>query len=54
MLLAGDRLTNSGDRISAIADSLGYESESAFSAAFRRIMSCSPRQYKRVRNPLAA
>jgi len=30
MLLAGDRLTNSGDSIAAIALSPGYESESAF------------------------
>jgi AraC-like DNA-binding protein len=30
MLLAGERLTNSGDPIFIIALSLGYESESAF------------------------
>jgi AraC-like DNA-binding protein len=47
MLLAGDRLKNSGDSISAIASSLGYESESAFSKAFRRVMDGSPRQYRR-------
>ena len=35
MLLAGDRLVNSGDPISVIALSLGYESESAFSTAFK-------------------
>jgi AraC-like DNA-binding protein len=51
MLLAGDRLVNSGDPISAIALSLGYESESAFSTAFKRVMGCSPRQYSRGRNP---
>jgi AraC-like DNA-binding protein len=45
MLLAGDRLKNSDDSISAIASSLGYESESAFGKAFRRVMDCSPRQY---------
>lgn len=50
MLLAGDRLTNSGDPISIIALSLGYESESAFSKAFKRVMGCSPRQYSRGRN----
>ncbi len=49
MLLAGDRLTNSSDALSAIALSLGYESESAFSAAFKRVMGCSPRQYSRRR-----
>jgi AraC-like DNA-binding protein len=50
MLLAGDRLTNSGDPISVIALSLGYESESAFSTAFKRVMGCSPRQYSRGRD----
>jgi AraC-like DNA-binding protein len=35
MLLAGDKLSNSGDPVSVIALSLGYESESAFSTAFR-------------------
>jgi AraC-like DNA-binding protein len=47
MLLAGDRLKNSDDSISVIALSLGYESESAFGKAFRRVMGCSPRQYGR-------
>jgi AraC-like DNA-binding protein len=47
MLLAADRLKNSSDRLSAIAQSLGYESESAFGKAFRRVMGCSPRQYTR-------
>jgi AraC-like DNA-binding protein len=50
MLLAGDRLSNSSDPISVIALSLGYESESAFSTAFKRIMGSSPRQYSRVRS----
>jgi AraC-like DNA-binding protein len=49
MLLAGDRLMNSHDSVSAIALSTGYESESAFSFAFKREMGCSPRQYCRVR-----
>jgi AraC-like DNA-binding protein len=47
MLLAADRLKNSSDGLSAIAQSLGYESESAFSKAFRRVMGRSPRQYTR-------
>jgi AraC-like DNA-binding protein len=45
MLLAGDRLKNSDDSISIIALSLGYESESAFGKAFKRVMGCSPKQY---------
>ena len=47
MLLAGDRLENSGDPVSVVARMLGYESESAFSTAFKRVMGCSPRQYGR-------
>jgi AraC-like DNA-binding protein len=47
MLRAGDRLAHSGDPISAIALSLGYTSESAFSTAFKRVMGCSPRHYGR-------
>ena len=50
MLLAGDRLVNSSDSISVIARSLGYESESAFSTAFKRVTGRSPRQYGRGRN----
>ena len=47
MLLAGDRLRNSDDSISIIGLSLGYESESAFGKAFKRVMGCSPRQHGR-------
>jgi AraC-like DNA-binding protein len=47
MLLAGDRLANSSDPVSVVALSLGYESESAFSTAFKRVMGASPRQYSR-------
>ncbi|WP_428029954.1 AraC family transcriptional regulator [Ancylobacter sp.] len=47
MLLACDRLQNTGDSIGVIALALGYESESAFSTAFKRLMGCSPRQYGR-------
>jgi AraC-like DNA-binding protein len=53
MMLAGDRLTHSSDPLSAIAQDLGYESESAFSTAFKRVMGCSPRQYGRDRDPAA-
>jgi AraC-like DNA-binding protein len=47
MLLAADRLENSSDSISVIALSLGYESESAFSTAFKRVTGRSPRRYSR-------
>jgi AraC-like DNA-binding protein len=54
MLLAGDRLVNSSEPISVISLSLGYESESAFSTAFKRVMGCSPRQYGRGRSPASS
>ena len=44
----------SGEPVSVIALSLGYESESAFSTAFKRVMGCSPRQYSRGRNPASS
>jgi AraC-like DNA-binding protein len=47
MLLAGDRMANTSDSISEIARSLGYESASAFTKAFKKIIGCSPRQYSR-------
>ena len=50
MLRAAHRLTNSKDPISLIASSSGYESESAFGTAFKRVMGCSPRQYGRLGN----
>jgi len=53
MLLAADRLKNSGDGLCAIAQSLGYESESAFGKAFRRVIGYSPRQYTRSTLPSA-
>jgi AraC-like DNA-binding protein len=47
MLLACDRLEHASDPIATVAEALGYESESAFSTAFKRVMGCSPRQYSR-------
>lgn len=54
MLLAGERLRHSSDPVSVIAQSLGYESESAFSTAFKRVVGCSPRQHSRGRFPVPA
>ncbi|MBE9603624.1 AraC family transcriptional regulator [Acetobacteraceae bacterium H6797] len=45
MALASDRLT--AEPVAQVALSLGYESESAFSTAFKRVMGCSPRHYGR-------
>lgn len=47
MLVAADRLRSGSENVASIAFSLGYESESSFSTAFKRIMSCSPTQYRR-------
>jgi len=48
MLLAGDKLKNSRESTTAIALSLGYESDSAFGKAFKRVMGCSPREHGRA------
>ena len=45
MLLASDRLAKGTEPLSIIASALGYESESGFSTAFKRVMGCSPRRY---------
>jgi AraC-like DNA-binding protein len=47
MLLAADRLGNGGETVSSLAPALGYESESAFSTAFKRVMGKPPRHYGR-------
>jgi AraC-like DNA-binding protein len=51
MLLAGDKLKTGGNSLSDIALSLGYESESAFGKAFKRVMGCSPKQYSGSSTP---
>jgi len=52
-MLAGDWLQNSDDPISVIGLSLGYESESAFGKAFKRLTGSSPRQYARGNTPIS-
>lgn len=47
MLLAVERLEHSRQRISVIAPALGYESESAFTTAFKRVMGCTPSDFSR-------
>ncbi len=46
MVLARERLTSGTESVAQIAVSLGYESESAFSTAFKRVMGVSPRQQR--------
>lgn len=45
MMLAADRMANEGMPISLVAPTVGYESESAFGAAFKRAFGQSPKQY---------
>jgi AraC-like DNA-binding protein len=47
MMLASDRLEEGIESLGTIANALGYESESAFNTAFRRVVRCSPRRYGR-------
>jgi AraC-like DNA-binding protein len=47
MLVAGRSLSR-GESIGAIARSLGYESESAFSTAFKRVTGSTPRHHARL------
>ena len=54
MLLAGTRLAGGNQSVSAIARSVGYESEAAFSTAFKREMGCSPRAFARSEQALGA
>ncbi len=48
MLLAARALRNGHATVSSIAQSLGYDSDSAFSNAFKRVMHCSPRNYRKL------
>ncbi len=48
MTLAAKRMQDTGETISSIASALGYKSESAFSAAFKRQWGASPREHIRA------
>ena len=49
MMLAKDRLIHGRDTLGTIANDLGYESETAFNTAFRRVVGCTPRRYPRLK-----
>jgi AraC-like DNA-binding protein len=52
MSLAKDALRTTDRAIGALAFEFGYESESAFSSAFRHVVGCSPRKFRdRVNGP---
>jgi AraC-like DNA-binding protein len=48
MMVASDRLRRGGQPIALVAPAVGYESESAFGAAFKRVLGRSPRQFARA------
>jgi len=48
MLLAGRSLSR-GAAVGAVARSLGYESESAFSTAYKRVIGSTPRHHARAK-----
>ena len=48
MMVASDRLANAGMPIAVVAPTVGYESESAFGAAFKRVIGYSPRQFAKA------
>ena len=49
ILVAAEKLKNTSDPIAKVAAEVGYQSESAFSNAFKRLMGSSPRRYVRHR-----
>lgn len=50
MRLAGKALREGKQTVSAIALSHGYDTESAFSSAFKRVMGCAPKHYRAGRS----
>lgn len=50
MQLAAAHLRNSTDSVAAIADRVGYESEAAFSRAFKKALGAPPGQWRKRRN----
>jgi AraC-like DNA-binding protein len=48
MMVAADRLANAGMPIALVAPIVGYESESAFGAAFKRVIGYPPRQFAKA------
>lgn len=51
MAVARDALRNGTKTISELAFAIGYESESAFSTAFRRVVGCPPKQFRSTPSP---
>lgn len=49
MQLAAGRLATGNAKVAAIAEEVGYDSEAAFSRAFKRLMGVSPATWRRAR-----
>ena len=50
--LAAEKLASGSAKVAAIADQVGYESEPAFSRAFKRATGHSPAAWRRARQPV--
>jgi AraC-like DNA-binding protein len=50
MLIAAERLGETNVKIAAVAEAAGYESEAAFSRAFKRFAGCAPGQWRYARS----
>ena len=44
---AAQQLANTNNRVLDIAEACGYDNASKFSAAFRDVIGCSPKEYRR-------
>jgi AraC-like DNA-binding protein len=50
MQLAANYLLSGNDSVAAIAERVGYESEAAFSRAFKKMVGVSPSQWRKQRS----
>jgi AraC-like DNA-binding protein len=53
MRLAAQTLSSGRISLAELARGVGYDSETAFGVAFKRIMGCTPRQYGKHSRPSA-
>ena len=50
MQLAANHLLSGADSVAVIANRVGYESEAAFSRAFKKAVGAPPSQWRKCRN----